>query len=58
MKKLLALVVLSGCLATSSFASDVIGHSVKAAGKGSCKAVVVVGKSTAKAVTHIGKHVF
>jgi hypothetical protein len=54
MKKLLAFVVLTGCLAVPSFASDVVGHSAKVAGKDSVKAVTIAAKDTAKAVVHIG----
>jgi hypothetical protein len=58
MKKLLAFVVLTGCLAVPSFASDVVGHSAKVAGKDSAKAVTIAAKDTAKAVVHIGKALF
>jgi hypothetical protein len=37
MKRLLAVVALSPCMAAPSFASDIVGHSVKAAGKDSAK---------------------
>jgi hypothetical protein len=48
MKKLMALVVLTGCLAIPSFAGDVVGHS-KVAGKESAKVATVTAKDTAKA---------
>jgi hypothetical protein len=48
MRKLFALVVLTGCLA----------HSVKVAGKDSGKAVAVTAKGTAKGVAAVGKFLF
>jgi hypothetical protein len=44
MKKLLAIVVLTGCHAVPSFAGDVAGQSVKVAGEDTAKAVAAVGK--------------
>jgi len=41
MKKFFALVVLSLCMAAPSFGADVVGHSVKVAGKDSYKAAKV-----------------
>lgn len=58
MKKLLTLVVLTGCLAVPSFAGDVVGHSVKVAGKDSAKAVAVTAKTTAKAGVAVAKFLF
>ena len=58
MKKTLVLVVLSLCMAVPSFAGDVVGHSVKVAGKDSAKAVSVTAKNTAKAVAHVGRFLF
>jgi hypothetical protein len=58
MKKLLSLVLLTGCLAIPSFASDVVGHSVKVTGKDSAKAVTVSAKDSAKAVKAVGKFLF
>jgi hypothetical protein len=58
MKKLLALVALTGCLVVPSFAGDVVGQSVKVAGKDTAKAATVATKDTAKAVTHVGKFLF
>ena len=55
MKKLFALAVLSICVAAPSFANDVVGHSVKVAGKDSAKAVAIAGKDSAKAVGTAGK---
>ena len=55
MKKLFALVVLSIFVAAPSFAKDVVGHSVKVAGKDSGKAVAVAGKDSGKAVAVAGK---
>jgi len=45
MKKLLALVALALCMSAPSFGADVVGHSVKAAGKGTYKAAKDTGKS-------------
>jgi hypothetical protein len=45
MKKLFSLAVLSICMAAPSFASDVVGHSVKAAGKGTYTAAKDTGKA-------------
>ena len=58
MKKLLAIVALTGCLAVPSFAGDVVGHTAKAAGKDTAKAATVAAKGTAKAVAHVGKFLF
>ena len=55
MKKVFALVVLSVCMAVPSFAGDVVGHSVKIAGKDSAKAAAVAGKDSGKAVVVAGK---
>ena len=55
MKRLLALVALTGCLAVPSFAGDVIGHSAKVATKDSAKAVTVTAKDVAKAGTVTAK---
>jgi hypothetical protein len=58
MKKLLAVVALTSCLALPSFATDVVGHSAKVAGKDSGKAVAVAGKNTAKAGVKVVKFLF
>jgi hypothetical protein len=58
MKKVFALVVLSFCMAVPSFAGDVVGHSVKVAGKDSAKAVAVTAKDTAKAAVAVAKFLF
>jgi hypothetical protein len=58
MKKVVALVVLSACMAVPSFAGDVVGHSVKVAGKDSAKAVTVAAKDTAKAGVAVVKFLF
>jgi len=58
MKKVFALVVLSVCMAVPSFAGDVVGHSVKIAGKDSAKAVTVTAKDTAKAAVAVAKFLF
>ena len=58
MKKIFALLVLSLCVAAPSFAGDVVGHSVKAAGKDTGKAVAVAGKDSAKATVKAVKFLF
>lgn len=58
MKKLFAMVVLTGCLAIPSFAGDVVGHGAKVAGKDSAKVVTVTAKKSAKAVAAVGKRLF
>jgi predicted S18 family serine protease len=58
MKRLLTLVLLTSCLAIPSFAGDVVGHSVKVAGKDSASAVKVTAKDSAKAVKAFGKFLF
>jgi hypothetical protein len=58
MKKLFALVVLTGCLAIPSFAADVVVRSAKVAGKDSAKVAKVTVKDSAKAVTAVGKFLF
>ena len=58
MKKLFATVVLTGCLAVFSFAGDVAGQSVKAAGKDSAKAATQTAKYTANAAAAAGKFFF
>ena len=58
MKRLFTMVVLASCLAVPSFASDVVGHGVKAAGKDSAKAATVSAKTSAKAVIKVGKFLF
>ena len=58
MKKIFALLVLSLCVAAPSFAGDVVGHSVKVAGKDTGKAVAVAGKDTGKATVKAVKFLF
>jgi hypothetical protein len=58
MKKLFVLVVLSLCMAASSFGDDVVGHSAKVAGKESYKAAKVSAKETAKAGKALVKFLF
>lgn len=58
MKKALALLVLSTCMTAASFASNVVGHSAKVAGKETAKTVTVAGKSTAKAGVSVVKILF
>jgi len=45
MKQLLALVALALCMSAPSFGADVVGHSVKAAGKVTYKAAKDTGKA-------------
>jgi len=58
MKTLLALVALAGCLAVPAFAGDVVGHTVKVAGKDAAKAATVTAKNGAKAVAAVGRFLF
>jgi hypothetical protein len=58
MKKVLTLALLTGCLAAPSFAGDVVGHSVKVAGKDSAKAVKATAKGTAKTTVAVAKFLF
>ena len=58
MKKRLALAVLAMCMAVPSFAANVVGHSVKAAGKGTYKAAKVSAKETGKAGKAVVKFLF
>jgi hypothetical protein len=58
MKRVCALVVLSVCMAVPSFAGDVVGHSVKVAGKDSAKVATVSAKDTAKASAAVVKFLF
>jgi len=58
MKKLFALVVLSLCMAAPSFGADVVGHSVKVAGKDSYKAAKVSVKETGHAGKAVVKFLF
>lgn len=58
MKRLLALVALAACLAVPSFASDVVGHSAKVAGKDSAKVATVAAKDTAKTGVKVVKFLF
>ena len=58
MKRVVALVVLSICMVAPSFASDVVGHGLKTAGKDSGKAVAFTAKDTAKGAAAIVKFLF
>lgn len=65
MKKLMTLAVLAVSISTSAFASDVVGRSVKDAGKHTGKAVAVTAntakdtaKGAAKASVHVVKFLF
>jgi hypothetical protein len=58
MKRLLAAIALTSCLALPSFATDVVGHSVKVAGMDSGKAVAVAGKDTAKEGVKVVRFLF
>jgi hypothetical protein len=58
MKKLLILLSLSLCMAAPSFGSDVVGHSVKVAGKDSYKVAKVSAKDTGKAGKAVVKFLF
>ena len=58
MKKLITLVVLTGCLAVPSFAGDVVAHSAEVVGKDSAKAATVTVKETAKVGRAVVKFLF
>lgn len=58
MKNIFAMVALAMCMAVPSFASDVVGHSVKVTGKESYKAAKVSAKDTAKASKAVVKFLF
>jgi len=58
MKKVLALVLLSVCMAAPSFGADVVGHSAKVAGKDTYKAAKVSAKDTGKAGKAVVKFLF
>ena len=58
MKNILALVALAICMAVPSFASDVVGHSVKVTGKETYKVAKVSAKDTAKAGKAVVKFLF
>ena len=58
MKKLFALVALSLCMVAPSFGADVVGHSAKAAGRGTYKVAKVSAKDTGKAGKAVVKFLF
>jgi hypothetical protein len=58
MKKVFVLVVLSVCMTVPSFAGDVVGHSIKVAGKDSAKAATVTAKDGKKAAVAVAKFFF
>ncbi|MGA9507665.1 MAG: hypothetical protein WBV55_03355 [Candidatus Sulfotelmatobacter sp.] len=58
MKKLFALVALALCMSASSFAADVVGHSVKVAGTDTYKVAKVSAKDTSKAGKAVVKFLF
>jgi hypothetical protein len=58
MKKLLALVALALCVSAPSFGADVVGHSVKVAGKETYKVAKVSAKETGKAGKAVVKFLF
>jgi opacity protein-like surface antigen len=58
MKKSCAVMLLAVAVAAPSFASDVVGHSAKAAGKDSAKAVAYSGKEVGKAGKSLVKALF
>jgi hypothetical protein len=58
MKKLFAVAVLAMCAAVPSFASNVVGHSVKVTGKETYKAAKVSAKETGKAGKAVVKFLF
>jgi hypothetical protein len=58
MKRLLALVTLAVCVSTPLFGADVVGHSVKVAGKDTYKAAKASAKDTGKAAKSVVKFLF
>ena len=58
MKKLFAVAVLAMCVAVPSFATDVVGHSVKVTGKETYKAAKVSAKETGRAGKAVVKFLF
>jgi hypothetical protein len=58
MKNILAVVAVAVSMAVSSFASDVVGHSVKVTGKETYKVAKVSAKETAKAGKAVVKFLF
>jgi phage-related minor tail protein len=58
MKRLLAVIALTSCLAVPSFAGDVVGHTAKVAGKDSAKVVTTTAKDTAKAGVKVVRFLF
>jgi hypothetical protein len=58
MKKMFGVVALAVCMAVPSFASDVVGHSVKVTGKETYKAAKVSVKDTGKAGKAVVKLLF
>lgn len=58
MKKVMSLALLALSISTSAFASNVVGRSVKHAGKDTGKVVAVTAKDTAKASVRVVKFLF
>ncbi len=58
MKNVLAVAILTICVAAPSFAADVVGHSVKVTGKETYKAAKLSAKDTAKAGKAVAKFLF
>lgn len=58
MKRLITYVVLAVTLSLQSFASDRVGHGLKAAGKDSAKVVTVAAKDSAKGMAKVIKFLF
>jgi hypothetical protein len=58
MKNILAVVAVAVSMAVPSFASDVVGHSVKVTGKETYKVAKVSAKETAKAGKAVVKFLF
>ena len=58
MKNIVGVVALALCMAIPSFATDVVGHSVKVTGKETYKAAKVSAKDTAKASKAVVKFLF
>jgi len=58
MKNIVGVVALALCMAIPSFATDVVGHSVKVTGKETYKAAKVSAQDTAKASKAVVKFLF
>lgn len=58
MKKKLSVVIMALAVSVPTFASDLIGHTAKDAGKGAYKGAVISAKAADKAVKSTAKFLF